>query len=242
MFGDSSANALSDRVVRALARACCNAGATLYLIASPPAKLDSAAGHSSGSRKSPPMHFSRQTCLKGQTMPSPTAGRCDTQCPYCESCPASDEGIALRGPLHDDTLQRPYYESSELIDLIDVGLVWSDDAQPSRRFFADRFFNEHRPPTRMHWWWSHGIPTLALQRRTFLDAARRAGYPEGVSKLHTPEDVKSALHTIRCAKSRDCLRRRALHAAILAGPRAAAAELAKSTCQLLWARDSKGAV
>ena len=27
MFGDSSANALSDRVVRALARACCNAGA-----------------------------------------------------------------------------------------------------------------------------------------------------------------------------------------------------------------------
>ena len=69
-----------------------------------------------------------------------------------------------------------------------------------------------------------------------------AGYPEGVSKLHTPEDVKSALHTIRCAKSRDCLRRRALHAAILAGPRAAAAELAKSTCQLLWARDSKGAV
>lgn len=76
---------------------CCFTGATLYLIASPPAKLDSAAGHSSGSRKSPPMHFSRQTCLKGQTMPSPTAGRCDTQCPYCESCPASDEGGCKQG-------------------------------------------------------------------------------------------------------------------------------------------------
>ena len=41
--------------------------------------------------------------------------------------------------------------------------------------FAARLFEAHRPPTRLHWWWSHGIPTLSYDLPTYVEAATAAG-------------------------------------------------------------------
>ena len=135
-------------------------------------------------------------------------------------------------PLRDETGQRPFYESKRLVE-IDVGLVWSGGIKLPPGFGSADFFEANRPPTRMHWWWSHGIPTLALRLTTLQDAARRAGYPESAVELRKPEQLETALRSIACTRVRECLRKAALRGAAVSSPQAAAATLVDSACRLL---------
>ena len=99
-------------------------------------------------------------------------------------------------------------------------------------FTAGSFFEANRPPTRMHWWWSHGIPTLALDLPTLRDAARRAGYPTSMVALRGHRELEGALRSLACAHVRECLRQAALSAAAVSSPQASARELANAVCRL----------
>lgn len=73
------------------------------------------------------------------------------------------EGIAHQARakgLVDVTHQKQYYEeprppTPSLHDTVDIGILWKPGNQ-----MGGQLAIRNRPPTRMHWWWSHGIPTL----------------------------------------------------------------------------------
>ncbi|KAL1504688.1 hypothetical protein AB1Y20_008468 [Prymnesium parvum] len=219
IYGDASVNALSSSLVRRLARACCGAGARLYLIFSPPA-ADTSAGS---------LRFQEQPCREPDGPELQRGHECRGE---CATMPADDSPPWPTERFRDDTGQRRFYESERILELIDVGLVWSGGVKLPRGFSGAQFFDAHRPPTRMHWWWSHGIPTLAMQLPTFRDAAERAGYPAAAVALRTPEDVEAALRSISCAPARECLRRAALRGAAMSSPQAASDDLVRAACNL----------
>ena len=90
--------------------------------------------------------------------------------------------------LLDPTHQQRYYSSAELLDLVDVGLVWRPGHQQGGPLAI-----RNRPPTRMHWWWSHGIPVIGYPMNAYVDAARRAHYPTDLLNLTTEGDIVNAL-------------------------------------------------
>ena len=122
--------------------------------------------------------------------------------------------------LADPTRQKRYYDAQQVLDLIDVGVVWRPGHQQGGKIAVDNW-----PPTRMHWWWSHGIPVIGYPMQAYLDAARRAGYPEELLNLTTSTGVEQALRQIDAAEERSCLQRMAHRGAELSSPWYASVEL-----------------
>ena len=129
--------------------------------------------------------------------------------------------------LADPTRQKRYYDAQQVLDLIDVGVVWRPGHQQGGKIAVD-----NRPPTRMHWWWSHGIPVIGYPMQAYLDAARRAGYPEELLNLTTSTGVEQALRQIDAAEERSCLQRMAHRGAELSSPWYASVELLAAICDL----------
>lgn len=125
----------------------------------------------------------------------------------------------------DPTHQRLYYDSPRLLDTIDVGLVWRPGHQHGGNIAIG-----NRPPTRMHWWWSHGIPVIGYPMQAYLDAARRAGYPSDLLNLTSTEHVEHALHRIASVQERTCLQRVAAYGARISSPWHSSLELLGAIC------------
>lgn len=133
----------------------------------------------------------------------------------------------MAGVLADPTQQRKYYESPELLERIDVGLVWRPGHQQGGPIAIS-----NRPPTRMHWWWSHRIPVIGYPMEAYLDAARRAQYPTELLNLTTADHIQHALVRIASVEDRVCLQRTAGHGARLSSPWHSSLELLVSVCSL----------
>ena len=129
------------------------------------------------------------------------------------------------GFVRDPTHQRRYYDSPRLLDLIDVGIVWQPGHQQGGPVAIS-----NRPPTRLHWWWSHGIPTIGYPMNSYLDAARRAAYPVELLNLTTSEQIEGALRTVAPAPERRCLQQIARRGAHLSSPWYASIELLAAIC------------
>eukprot|EP00966_Prymnesium_polylepis_P087968 2035062-Prymnesium_polylepis.1 len=50
----------------------------------------------------------------------------------------------------------------------------------------------NRPPTRMHWWLSQGLPVVAYPMPAYVDAAKRIDYPLDLVNVTTSEAIERA--------------------------------------------------
>jgi hypothetical protein len=203
--------------------ACCRANVTLYLVSS----------RADGMVIKPVLDANCSSVY-----PPPTAdmvGSCRTDGGESDHKPVVKKARVLKlagwwslgniSSIRDTTLQRRYYDSPRLLEAIDVGLVWRPGHQQGGRIAVD-----NRPPTRMHWWWSHGIPVVGYPMMAYLDAARRAGYPEELLNLTTTEQIEMALRRLAPASERSCLQRLSWRGAHLSSPWYASLELLAAVC------------
>lgn len=100
--------------------------------------------------------------------------------------------------------QRKYYESAELLEKIDLGLLWWPNREKSL-IGHSAWTIANRDSTRMAWWWSHGIPVIGYPMNGYLDLSKRSGYPQALLNLTTGADVSMSLCALRTAKVRGCL-------------------------------------
>ena len=135
-------------------------------------------------------------------------------------------GGGPRSELRDHTKQRPYYESKLLHDKVDVGLLW----RPGNQKVGGAFGIRNRPPTRMHWWWSHGVPTLGYPMVAYTEGAARAGYPAELLNVSRTTDLPAALCAVSSSETRSCLRAAALRGAAVTSPQYSALELVAALC------------
>jgi hypothetical protein len=129
--------------------------------------------------------------------------------------------------LPDSFSQRPYYESSELLQLIDVGLVWKP-----LRAREDPLMVSFRPGTRLAWWWSHGIPTIGFPTHAYLETAIRTGYPAFLMNVTTGPQLSDALCRVSPPAARECLRQQARRSAEIISPQASAHDWLRAICKL----------
>ena len=106
-----------------------------------------------------------------------------------------------------------------------VGLVWRPGHQQGGPMAI-----HNRPPTRMHWWFSHGIPVIGYPMAAYLDAARRVGYPLELLNLTSAEHIESALLQIASQEARGCLRQAAAHGALVSSPWYSGVQLLAAVC------------
>ena len=132
-------------------------------------------------------------------------------------------GVAL----DDVTGQQKYYESTVVRDQVDVALLWRPGNQ-----LGGSLAVANRPPTRLAWWWSHGVPTVGYPMVAYVEAARRVGYPVQLLNLTRPPDVLRALCAISEASTRHCLHTRAIHGAALTSPQASSLTLIAALCSI----------
>ena len=214
--------------LRGIMRACCRVNATLYLVASKGSSLEIKPMNQHhncsqilNSSVADGWNGADRASLLSQPTPAP-------------ACLSRRGGIAAAGNfsrsslpsrLRDPTRQRRYYDSPQLLDLIDVGLVWRPGHQQGGKIAVD-----NRPPTRLHWWWSHGIPAIGYPMPAYLDAARRARYPEELLNLTTSSDIERALLQIASADERSCIQQSAMHGACLSSPWYTSLELLAAIC------------
>jgi hypothetical protein len=145
------------------------------------------------------------------------------------------ESGSRKTPLLDETRQRGYYDAPKLHELIDVGLLWSPTNQ-----LGNAFAVANRPPTRMAWWWSHGVPTIGYPMQAYVEGSRRAGYPTTLLNLTNAIDVQRALCAIADQRTRRCLRSSALRGAALTSPQYSARELVAAVCIVVEACSRPG--
>ena len=125
----------------------------------------------------------------------------------------------------DPTRQRRYYESADLLKHVDIGLVWRPGHQQGGNIAIG-----NRPPTRLHWWWSHGLPAIGYPMNAYLEAAGRADYPVGLLNLTSSQALEQALRTLSSQHERSCLQRSVRHGASLSSPWYASVELLAAIC------------
>lgn len=214
--------------MRGLHRACCRANVTLYLIHSRADGLG--------------IKTQNGNCSEfGDTPPSTGQGHSDVlaACVARHGANLTRRTTWMTGPgnsmhraanyshLQDLTHQRRYYDTPQLLTHVDVGIVWRPGHQQGGKIAQD-----NRPPTRMHWWWSHGIPVIGYPMKAYVDAARRVGYPEDLLNLTTSEQVEDALHRVQSREERSCLQHVAAHGAHVSSPWYTAHELLAAVCVL----------
>jgi len=173
-----------------------------------------------------------------------SSARASTRAPPVSSPPSSSSssfGLEARGggdfpmwpwpggEFDDVARQRRYYErhdpNQSLHDEIDVALLWLPGNQ-----LGTNLAIANRPPTRLAWWWSHGVPTLGYPMVAYVEAAQRAGYPRQLLNLTRPTDIVHALCAISRPATRKCLRSHALRGAALTSPQYSALELVVGLC------------
>ena len=199
-----------------IVRACCRVNATLYVL-----------GTNRGS-----WGFKESNCSRTH-LADDQAIRTDKDAheplALCNFTPSARQatGASLGHlvPLQDETGQRRHYESARLLELIDVGILWRPGNQKGS---ATAVLN--RPPTRMHWWWSHGIPVIGYPMEAYLDAGRRVGYPLELLNLTKSRHIEEALRRLAPPEERSCLQARARRGAALSSPSYSAIELLATIC------------
>jgi hypothetical protein len=137
---------------------------------------------------------------------------------------------ALRAGFIDHTSQRIHYEVSGLHSAgsaVDIGLLWLPGNQHGTKHAVI-----NRPPTRMEWWWSHGVPTFGWPMNSYVEGARRVGYPQELLNLSRILDLPDALCELQLRSTRACLREVALRGARLTSPQYSAHELLVALCEL----------
>ena len=199
--------------------ACCRANATLYVIGS----------NSNGLRLTP------QNCTNHSVeLPPPKREyRTHLRSRVCSLRPPSGHlGLRagalldnLTAPLVDQTNQRKHYFSPELLERIDVGIVWRPGRQQGGHLAV-----ANRPPTRMHWWFSHSIPVIGYPMEAYQDAARRIDYPVGLLNLTSSRQIQDALRQLAPPEVRGCLQRASTHGALLSSPLYSSLELLAAIC------------
>ena len=216
--------------LRGIIRACCRANVTIYLVSS---KAEGLQIHPMNRHHNCTTYAVEEanSDFIGLRAPAPVASMPGLACSsnfdgqfmplMNDSFPPSDH------ELRDPTRQRRHYESSKLIDMIDLGLVWRPGNQQGGKIAVD-----NRPPTRLHWWWSHGIPTIGYPMPAYLDSARRIGYPQELLNLTTTWDVERAILQLASSADRSCLQRAAVHGACLSSPWYTSLELVAAVCAL----------
>ena len=220
--------------LRMIVRACCRFNATLYIVGTGGAAF----------------RFKQQNCTEEDLMAAAEnrhwaeEGRspCAASGPHGNQHPGratavrfgtsggplmSNFGAEALAQLRDETGQRKYYESTRLLELIDVGVLWRPGRQQGSAFAI-----RNRPPTRMHWWWSHGIPVIGYPMEAYLDAGRRVSYPESLLNLTTSEEIEEALRRIAQPQERACLQAPSLQGAMLSSPLYSSSELLVAICAL----------
>lgn len=110
---------------------------------------------------------------------------------------------------------------------MDVALLWPPEAQGLAGYATF-----HRPPTRLYYWWSLGVPVLSYPMPAYIEAGRRAGYPAELLHLRSAAEVQSALCAVRQPGVRKCLRRIALDGAKQSSPQASAFGLLRAACEI----------
>lgn len=84
--------------------------------------------------------------------------------------------------------QRRFHDRPVLDD-VDVAILWPNLDQPG--------MVAHSPPTRLLYWWSHGVPCIFFPYGSYLDAARRARYElpggRGLPMASTAKGVEGVL-------------------------------------------------
>ena len=127
--------------------------------------------------------------------------------------------------------QALHYNSSSLADLtVDVALLWPPVASNLSAFAV-----HNRPPTRMHFWWSLGVPVVGYPMPAYVEAARRAGYPMELLHVTAPAQLESVLCVIGSSSVRECLREHARHGARMSSPQASAFQLLQAACEVAQA-------
>ena len=129
--------------------------------------------------------------------------------------------------LEDATHQHGYYRTPQLHEAVDLGLLWRPGNQVGSSFAV-----ANRPPTRMAWWWSHGVPTLGYPMAAYAEGAARAGYPAQLLNVSRVVDLPAALCALMPQRRRACLREAALRGAAVTSPQYSAHELVVSLCEL----------
>lgn len=130
-------------------------------------------------------------------------------------------------PLIDHTGQQRYYDAPRLHDFIDVGLLWRPGHQNGSPAAV-----RNRPPTRMHWWWSHGVPTIGNPMVAYVEGAKRVGYPVELVNMSRAIDLPDMLCMLASPVTRGCLREAALRGATLTSPQYSAQELLAAICEV----------
>jgi hypothetical protein len=219
-------NMPNSREMRGIFRACCKANATFYLVGSrkdglnirPYAdRVNCTDGNSTSDRYTWPERNVGETCH------SSTSGHGRRSASF----PGAGWSVGDVAQVQDETQQRAYYDSPRLLEMIDVGIVWRPGHQQGGPIAV-----ANRPPTRLHWWWSHGIPVVGYPMNAYVDAARRVGYPEDLLNLTSTEDIELALSRISPSSERSCLQRIAHSGAHLSSPWFSSLEVLTAICAL----------
>lgn len=129
--------------------------------------------------------------------------------------------------LLDTTKQRVFYDVPSLHHTIDVGLLWRPGNQMGVPFAV-----RNRPPTRMFWWWSHGVPVLGYPMVAYAEGAERAGYPREMLNVSRAIDLPATLCALQDAQTRTCLRAAALRGSTLSSPQYSAHQLVAALCEV----------
>lgn len=212
--------------LQALAGACCRAGAELLLVQAP----NALEGRSAFSAEAQPC----AAADKASSLQAPrhcAAIRCDEPQPARELFDGAVPRGALRTMEEDFGGQALHYNSSSLADLtVDVALLWPPVASNLSAFAV-----HNRPPTRMHFWWSLGVPVVGYPMPAYVEAARRAGYPMELLHVTAPAQLESVLCVIGSSSVRECLREHARHGARMSSPQASAFQLLQAACEVAQA-------
>jgi hypothetical protein len=127
--------------------------------------------------------------------------------------------------------QMPFYESPDgALNQIDVALLWA----PTERVAKDGELAVHnRPPTRMHWWYSHGHPVLADGRmEAYKDAGQRVGYPPTLLNVSSASTLSKALCSIADKGTRTKLQALSTFGGSMSSPVVAGESLLVALCTL----------
>ena len=237
LVGDPVNNMPDDQTLHELADACCEHGVTLKLVLSenthrlplPPVRVvDAWSGNCSTSEDAASAR--QRQCRLAEpklNVPHPpkfAAGLARRVAAQSLLMAQADAGLVQA--------QQPYYISPDgALDKIDVALLWSP---PKLRIAQDgEFAVNNRPPTRIHWWFSHGHPVLADgHMEAYKDAGQRVGYPPELLSVSSASMLSEALCSIADPGTRAKLQELSKFGGVLSSPVVAGEALLGALCTL----------
>ena len=152
-----------------------------------------------------------------------------------EATQALPAELASPPDLASGASQRQYYESKQLLEKIDVGLVWRPNREEEFGVARSKLHDlaiANRGGTRMAWWWSHGLPVVGFPMNAYVQMAQHADYPTALVNLSTAEHVRRAICDIQSPTTRHFLQKLALRGAELFSPESSALDFMHAICEL----------